>query len=53
MNVPEGMKVFSGGHKYKAGEQLPAHIAKALEKKLNKKVSVKMPASTANKDSDK
>ncbi len=50
MNVPEGMKIFSGRHKYKAGDPLPAHLGKALEKKLNKK-----PVSSAsgNKDSDK
>ena len=51
MKVPAGMKIFSGRHKYKAGEELPAHIGKALEKKLNKK-----PVSSVsgiNKDSDK
>ena len=51
MKVPAGMKIFSGRHKYKTGEELPAHLAKALEKKLDKKISVKMPLS--NKDSDK
>ena len=36
MIVPEGMKIFSGKHKYKAGDELPAHISKSLEKKMNK-----------------
>lgn len=36
MKVPAGMKVYSGTHRYKAGEELPAHIGKNLEKKLDK-----------------
>lgn len=36
MKVPIGMKVYSGTHRYKAGEELPAHIGKNLEKKLDK-----------------
>ena len=48
MIVPEGKTVFSGTHKYKAGEELPADIAKALEKKMNKQE--KPPVYKGNSD---
>lgn len=51
MKVPEGIKVYSGRHKYKAGEELPAHLSKALEKKLNKQIP--KGSTFTDKDSDK
>jgi len=48
MIVPKGKKVFSGTHKYKTGEELPAHISKALEKKINNQV--KKPDYKGNSD---
>lgn len=52
MKVPAGKVVFSGSHRYKAGEELPAHIGKNLEKKLDKQAS-KPSYKSADKDSDK
>ena len=37
MNVPEGMKVYRGRHKYKAGDPLPASIGKKLEDRIKEK----------------
>ena len=37
MNVPEGMKVYRGRHKYKAGKELPASIGKKLEDRIKEK----------------
>ena len=33
MKVPKGKTVYSGKHKYKAGAELPAHLAEKLDKK--------------------
>jgi hypothetical protein len=37
MKVPEGMKVYRGRHKYKAGKELPASIGKKLEDRIKEK----------------
>ncbi len=33
MKVPKGKTIYSGKHKYKAGVELPAHLAEKLDKK--------------------
>ena len=37
MKVPKGKKVYSGRHKYKAGDELPARLEGVLEKPEKKK----------------